>query len=105
MSSVPGVFQALATVFLEGLADIPGEGSPFVSVPCCTVEIPRTGAATPDVGLDAVFEPLAWASLLSLAFRELITEKLSRNFCLTHVDDMPAPRSWAFMIITSMLVV
>ena len=57
VSSAP-VLQALATAFHQGLASSPGEGSLFVPVPCCAVEVVWTGAAVLDVGLMQSFNRL-----------------------------------------------
>ena len=51
VSSVFGVLQALATVFLQGFAGSPSEGLTFVFVPCHASEGLWMGAAVLDVGL------------------------------------------------------
>ena len=56
------------------------------------------GAAVLDVALDAVFETRARAALLSMAFRELTREKLSRDSGLIHADDMPDLLKLAFIL-------
>ena len=43
--------------------------------------------------------------LKSLAFRQLTIEKLSRDSGFIYLDDLPVHWSWAFIIITSVLVV
>ena len=57
-----------------------------------------TGAAVLDVGLDAVFEPLARTFLLSMAFRELALdlEKPLRGPGFIYADDMPGPLEFGF---------
>ena len=90
-SSVHGIVQALATVFLKGLAGNPADGLPFVSVPCCSLKVVWL-----DVGLDAVFELLAQVSLLSItAFRELAKEKLSRDPGLSMRMTCPVLSWWS----------
>ena len=83
--------QALTTVFIKDLAGSPGEDSPifFPSVPCCVFEVLWTVSAILDAGLDAVFELLAWAYLLSMAFKDLTMKKLSTDSGLIHALDMP----------------
>ena len=101
----PWCLKVFATVFLAGFAGSPSEGSRFVVVPCCAPEILWRGAGELNVSLDAIFEPLAWVSQLSMAFRELTTERLSRDSGLDNTNDTPVCWSWAFTIITWMLVV
>lgn len=96
MLSVPGILQALATVFLKGLTGSLGEGSPFVSVPCCALWVLWMGAIVLDVGLDSVFGSFVRASLLPVALRELTIEKLSRDSGLIPVGNMPSPLDFGF---------
>ena len=95
--SLSGSSDFLASSLFEVGSSSVNRASPFWSVHGISLQVSRIGVAPLEIDFDCVFIPLFWSTLVSFAGLEFPVHQASWHPTLLH-------RSWALMMVASMLV-